>query len=217
MAGEPQHSNRVAAWSPGIPAREEPAVSTQPTEAPVATDPVAPAATPEQPAPPAAAPAAPEPTTDWKSEARKWEARAKDNSTAAARLKEIEDASKTAEQKSTEDRAAAEKRAAEAELRLHKYEVTTAKFSAAGAQLTPDVLDLVTGSTREEIEASTDKVLRLIAASAAPTPPAGVHVAGEGSAPAGMPSLEDQIAAAQKSGDIALALHLQNQKLAPFK
>lgn len=48
---------------------------------------------------------------DWKSEARKWEKRAKENSDAAARLKEFEDAQKTeserlAEQLETERQAA---------------------------------------------------------------------------------------------------------------
>lgn len=33
--------------------------------------------------------------TDWKAEARKWEARAKQNSDAAARLAQIEEANKT--------------------------------------------------------------------------------------------------------------------------
>lgn len=42
-----------------------------------------------------------EDTTDWKAEARKWEGRAKDNSTAAARLKELEDAQKTTEERLT--------------------------------------------------------------------------------------------------------------------
>lgn len=59
---------------------------------------------------------------DWKSEARKHEARAKENAAkakanegAAQRLAEIEEANKTAEQKANERLAAAEQRAAELE------------------------------------------------------------------------------------------------------
>lgn len=153
-------------------------MSTAPTESPTAPTPPAPAAaTPPTSAPPAA-PAAPAPPaqaeTDWKAEARKWEQRAKDNSDAAARLKEIEDASKSAEQKATEEKAAAEKRAAEAEAKLLRYDVATAKKVPA------DALEFLTGTTREEIEASADKVLKLIAASAAPPPPTGAHVPSEG-------------------------------------
>lgn len=161
--------------------------STSTDAAPAPTSPPSPAPAPTPgPLAPTAAPAAPaQDDTDWVAEARKWERRAKENSDAAARLKEIEDAGKTAEQKATEERAAAEKRAADAEAALLKYEVTTAKFNSAGVKLTSDVLDLITGSTREQIEAATDKVLKLIAANAAPPPPAGAHVPGEGTAATG--------------------------------
>lgn len=59
-------------------------------------------------------------TTDWKSEARKWEQRAKDNLTAAKanegaaqRLAALEDANKTADQKTADRIAGLEKQLAE--------------------------------------------------------------------------------------------------------
>ena len=78
---------------------EEP--ETEPTEEP----------TPEPDPEPAQEP-------DWKAEARKWEKRAKDNSDAAARLKELEDAQKTEQERLTEqleaERASARSNAVEA-------------------------------------------------------------------------------------------------------
>ena len=61
--------------------------------------------------------------TDWKAEARKWESRAKENSQAAARLAEIEDANKTEVQRATEAQEAAERRAADAEARALRRDV----------------------------------------------------------------------------------------------
>lgn len=67
---------------------------------------------------------------DWKAEARKHEARAKENAakakaneTAAQRLAEIEEATKSAEEKANERLAAAEKRASELEARANRATV----------------------------------------------------------------------------------------------
>lgn len=54
--------------------------------------------------------------TDWKTEARKWEQRAKENSEAAKRLADLEEANKTELQKATERAQKAEERAAQSEL-----------------------------------------------------------------------------------------------------
>lgn len=111
-------------------------------------------ATPTAPETPAETPAQ---ETDWKAEARKWEARAKENLTkvnelspAAARLAEIEEASKTAEQKAAERLQAAEARAAELELKADRAEVAAAKGVP---------LDLISGANREEMEASADRLI----------------------------------------------------------
>ncbi len=104
-------------------------------------------------------------TTDWKTEARKWEQRAKDNlakvtelSPAAARLAEIEESNKTADQKATErfealEKSDREKDAAltEREQKLLRYEVAAAKGLDLKAALR------LQGSTKEELEADADE------------------------------------------------------------
>ena len=95
--------------------------------------------------------------TDWKAEARKWESRAKQNLAdakanegAAQRLAEIEEAQKTEAQKAQERLEAAEKRAAELELKATRAEVAAAKGVP---------VSLLTGSTQEELEASADALI----------------------------------------------------------
>lgn len=95
--------------------------------------------------------------TDWKAQARKWEARAKENlsvakanESAAQRLAEIEEAQKTEVQKAQERLEAAEKRAAELELKATRAEVANVKGVPAA---------LLSGSTQEELEASADALL----------------------------------------------------------
>jgi hypothetical protein len=124
------------------------------------------------------APAAQEPQeTDWKAEARKWESRAKENLTAAKanesaakRLAQIEEAQKTEAQKAQERLDAAEKRAAELELRSIRAEVSAAKGVPA---------NLLSGSTQEELEAAADALL----AFRGEQQPQRLHVPGEGGAP----------------------------------
>lgn len=95
--------------------------------------------------------------TDWKAEARKWESRAKENLSAAKanedaakRLLEIEEAQKTEAQKTQERLDAAERRAAELELRSIRAEVAAEKNVPVA---------LLTGNTKEEIDASADALL----------------------------------------------------------
>jgi len=95
--------------------------------------------------------------TDWKSQARKWEQRAKENlaaakanDDAAKRLAEIEEANKTEAEKTAERLAAAEKRAAELEAKALKAEVAAAKGVP---------VSLLTGSTQEELEAAADALI----------------------------------------------------------
>ena len=80
--------------------------------------------------------------TDWKAEARKWEQRAKENTEAAKRLAEIEDANKSEADKTAERLAAAEKRAAEAEARALRREVALEhKLSKDDAALLDSLTD----------------------------------------------------------------------------
>lgn len=123
----------------------------QATEPTTATESPTGDANPEapKPQPPAREAEKGEEGTDWKAEARKWEARAKENSTAAARLAEIEDASKTEAQKAAEARKAAEERAIAAEARALRREValdpkgdgSSPALSAADAALLDGITD----------------------------------------------------------------------------
>ena len=94
---------------------------------------------------------------DWKAESRKWEARAKENlaaakanEEAAKRLAEIEESQKTEAQKQQE---ALEKAQAElAELRVAKT-----RAEVAATKGVP--VELLNGSTQEELEASADAII----------------------------------------------------------
>ena len=88
--------------------------------------------------------------TDWKAMARKWEQQAKANKAAADKLAQLEDAQKTAEQKSAERLAAAEAKAAEAEAKAIRAEVAAEKGVPVA---------LLTGATREDLEAAADALI----------------------------------------------------------
>lgn len=145
-------------------------------------------AEPGTPATPAPTPDAPaQETTDWKAEARKWEQRAKDNlakvnelSPAAARLAEIEESNKTAEQKASErftalEQSDREKDAAIAErdAKLLRYEIAAAKGLDLKAALR------LQGSTKEELEADADEFSRSFGAGVSEIPGAGARGATE--------------------------------------
>lgn len=105
-----------------------------------------------------------EPERDWRAEydkllaqSRKWETRAKENSAAAKRLAELEDASKT----DAERLADAQKRAEEAEAKVADYERRAERASvvaevAAAKGVDADWLGRMSGDTREDIEANAD-------------------------------------------------------------
>lgn len=111
-------------------------------------EPVEPAAVePTEPVEPAQA------ETDWKAESRKWEARAKENATAAAQLKAIEDAAKTEAERLAERANQAEQRAAALELDAIRATVALDKgLTAAQAKR-------LVGSTAEELSADADQLL----------------------------------------------------------
>ena len=176
------------------------------------TQPAAPA-TPAEPTTPPAAPAQETPPpaqeTDWKAEARKWEKLAKDNSHAATKLAEIEDAAKTELQKATDRAEAAEKAALVA-----KREAFAATKGVPAS--------MVTGSTPEEWEAAATAALEWKGKPAEQpvTPPVTptVHAAGNNGAPAGSPGdIDAQIADAEKSRNFKLAIALKQHKAAAQK
>lgn len=114
----------------------------------------------------AAQPAPAEPERDWKAEyekvlaqSRKWEQRAKENKDAAAKLTELEDASKT----DAERLADATKRAEKAEAALAEYERRAERAAlvaevAAAKGVDAEWLGRMAGDGREAIEANADYI-----------------------------------------------------------
>lgn len=127
---------------------------------------------PEEPAAPVDVPAEPakeqpaQAETDWKAEARKWEQRAKENATAAAQLKALEDAQKTEQQRLEERAAAAEARAAALELDSARATVALDKG------LTASQAKRLVGSTIDELAADADQLLLDLGKPAPKTPAA---------------------------------------------
>ncbi len=106
---------------------------------------------------------APSHETDWKAEARKWEARAKENKSKADKLDELEEASKTALEKATE-------RAQKAESKVAAYELEKQRNDwldevAAQTDLPKAILR---GNTKEEIEAHAQSLKAYFAKPSAP-------------------------------------------------
>jgi hypothetical protein len=121
----------------------------------------------------------------WKAKAREQEKRAKDNATAAQRLKEFEDRDKTEAEKAAERVTTSEKRATEAETRATRLEVILDKLPADATA--EDVKRLVAlskrlvGNTREELEADADELLATFKTSGNPRPSGDI---GQGTRPA---------------------------------
>lgn len=82
-------------------------------------------------------------------------ARRKREDELSERIQELEDRDKSEAEKAQSKLSRAEKRAAEAEAKLLRFEV------AADKQVPPDAIDLLAGTTREELEAQADKILAL--------------------------------------------------------
>lgn len=137
--------------------------TTEPTPtpaAPVAPVPTAPAAQPTPPADPA-----PAKETDWVAEARKWEARAKENSDAAKKLAAIEEANKSELEKANDRAAKAEQKAIESD-----------RKAFAAEKGIP--VSLVTGSTPEQWEAAAAEALAW--RGEVPKPPVAPSATGQG-------------------------------------
>lgn len=106
--------------------------------------------------------------TDWKAEARKWENRAKaakSDLEDAAKWREYEASQKSDHEKLADQLAEAQASASEAQAKLARYEIASLKGIPAEA------LDLLTGSSREDLEAQADKLLSLIAEQSKPKSP----------------------------------------------
>lgn len=97
---------------------------------------------------------------DWKAMARKWEniaKAAKADVADAAKWREFEQNQKSEYEKLSDELARTKAEASEAQARLLKLDV------AARKGIPTDALDLLDGSTQEELEAKADKLLSLIA------------------------------------------------------
>lgn len=108
------------------------------------------------------------PEIDWKSEARKWENRAKASkadSEDAAKWREYEASLKPAQERLAEELAATKAEADEARAALLRYEIANAKG------ITGDATKLLKGKTAEELEAEADLLLSLIATQSKPKTP----------------------------------------------
>jgi hypothetical protein len=105
---------------------------------------------------------------DWKAQARKWEQRAKDaqaDKALADKWREYEQNQKSDNEKLAEQLASTQAAAADATAKLLRYEVATEKGVPSTA------LDLLVGSSREELEAAAEKLLSLIADQTKPKTP----------------------------------------------
>lgn len=120
--------------NPAAPAQAAGVTPPTPTPAPPATD-----------------------ATDWKAEARKWEQRAKENSDAAKRLAEIDEEKKSAEQRAAEALTKAQQRIAELESAQQRQAWAVEVATATGLPV-----DILRGSTKEEIEAHAASIKSLI-------------------------------------------------------
>lgn len=108
------------------------------------------------------------PETDWKSEARKWESRAKASKVDAddaAKWREYELSLKPAQERLAEELATKTAEAEQAKATLLRYEV------AAEKGISGDATRLLKGSSREELESEAELLLALIANSNKPKSP----------------------------------------------
>jgi hypothetical protein len=105
---------------------------------------------------------------DWKAQARKWEARAKDaqaDRELAAKWREYEENQKSDHEKLADELARAKAEASQASTELMRLKVASEKGIPA------DALALLNGSSREELEHAADTLLSLIADQSKPKTP----------------------------------------------
>jgi hypothetical protein len=116
--------------------------------------PTAPAqAQPDKPEPPDPTVEPKADDTDWKAEARKWEARAKGNSEKAQQFDALQEQQKTEQQR-------LEERAAKAEQDTQTAQTEAARLRVALEKgLTPTQAKRLVGTTEEELSADADELL----------------------------------------------------------
>lgn len=112
--------------------------------------------------------AEPQPETDWKAEARKWEARAKEYKPAAEQLAQIQEANKTAEQKQADHVATLTTERDQATVKSLRYEV------CEDMDLSLKSAKFLTGSTKAEIEESARALKELLGSGTTGKPATGL-------------------------------------------
>lgn len=197
------------------------------------TDPASPAEPAATDPPVPTEPATPE-TKDWQAEADKWkrmsrenEARAKANADAAKRLAEIEDAAKSEADKLAEKLTAAEDRAKAATAMAVAARVQAAATGRfADPQDAVDALgaDFLTDAGQIDSDAIETALAALLERKphwAAQAAPAGPRIPApdpaQGARPGVIPTLDAQIAEAERSGDFKRSIALKNQRLRELK
>lgn len=178
-------------------------MSDAPTdETPTTSEPSAPA--PEQPA---AAEQPPQDSFDaeyvkkLRRENAEWRTKARHNEEAAKKLAEIEEANKTEAQKQAEQLQALQQENEQLRIQALTAQVAQAKGVPA---------NLLRGSSQEELEAAADELLAFRGNT--PTPDFGAGNRGDSLNPA--EALDQQIADAEKSGDVRTAITLKRQRYA---
>lgn len=129
--------------------------------------------------------------TDWKAEARKWEARAKASkadSEDAQKWREYEQAQKPIQERLAEELAQAKAQAESATASLLRYEIANERG------ISGDATKLLKGTSREELEAEADLLVSLLASQTKTTSPKPDH--NQGKPATGGSSTADQFAAA---------------------
>lgn len=117
----------------------------------------------------------PEPTdVDWKAKSREWERRAKENKAAADKLAELEEAKKSAEQKTAERLAEADRKAAEADFRVAVSDIAT----GSGVPVS-----IAAGPKERTAEAVAEYVKDVLAWADGRSKPKGSYVPNEGRTP----------------------------------
>ncbi|MCA9843252.1 MAG: hypothetical protein KC491_01245 [Dehalococcoidia bacterium] len=152
-------------------------------------------------------PEAPKPTETvefWKQKAREQEKKAKENVAARLELDELKKAQLSNEEKLAAELGEAAQRAARAEAEALRWRIAARHgISDEDAEL------FLTGSDEETLSRQAERFREL-----AVKPQKGTHVPGIGNKPSAPASIADQIAAAEQSGDQALAIRLKAQRLA---
>lgn len=130
----------------------------------------------------------------------------------AARLKEFEDAQKTADELAAERQAEAERKAVEAERRAAEVELRAVRAEVAAATSVPvDILSGPKSGSAEDIQAFADALTQW--RGEAPKRSAAPLIEGTSQVTPEV-DLDAAIAAAQKAGNFPLAITLKSQKAA---